>query len=317
MRKDLRAFARGPNLDFTMFQRRTSTRTKKSRQRMLSLKVSSPRIVFFDFIKMGGKAVKFGLLIGAMIGVGAALNLGWEKLFVENEEFTINDLPLKTFDGNDPRFLTHGRMLEKTGLDPRATIFAVDTDELAASLAELPELTAAKVSRRLPGTLKIEIEERQPVAWVACRSLGIRERDRDLGLLLDENGVPFRCASDLLWEFASGLPVLLTAEAEAGQIVEGEPVSHPGIKYALDLIKLSTDKLVGIERPAWVVVKDEITLEMQTMGGVRATLSYYDLERQLSDFSKLVSHAQARGKELGEVNLIPRRFVPVQYRGNL
>lgn len=284
---------------------------------MLSLKVSSPRIVFFDFVKMGGKILKYGVILGAMVGVGAALNFGWQKLFVENEEFTISEMPMKTFEGEEPRFLTHGRMLEKTGLDPQATIFSLDTDALSASLEELPELIRAKVSRRLPGTLKIEIQERQPVAWVACRSLGIRERDRNLGLLIDENGVPFKCASDALWEFAQNLPVLLTGQAEADQIVEGDPITHPGLKYAFELVQMASDSLVGIERPAWVVVKDEITLEMKTLGGIHATLSYYDLKRQLTDFSKLVSHAQAHGKELDQVNLIPRRFVPVHYRGNL
>ncbi|YCM44440.1 FtsQ-type POTRA domain-containing protein [Verrucomicrobiaceae bacterium 227] len=303
-----------------MFQRRTSNRTPKSRQRMLSLKVSSPRIVFFDFLKFGGKFLKLGAIVTIMVGVGAGLSFGWQKLFVENDDFTISDFSLKTFDGKDPRFLTHARMLEQTGLDrlePDATIFSLDTDVLAAALEGLPELTGAKVSRRLPGTLKIEVQERQPVAWVACRSLGIRERDRDLGLLVDSEGIPFKCASKTLWEYAEKLPVVLVGKMGDEKIIEGTPIEHRGLNYAFELIRIASESLVGIEKPAWVVVKDEITLEMKTLGGIHATLSYYDLNRQLTDFSKLVSHAQARGKELERVNLIPRRFVPVHYRGNL
>jgi hypothetical protein len=300
-----------------MFQRRTSTRTPKSRQRMLSLKVSSPRIVFFDFLKVGGKCLKLGFIVTAMVGVGFGLSLGWQKLFVENDEFTITELSLKTFEGGGPRFLTHDRMLEQTGLDPDSTIFSLDTDALAATLESLPELTGAKVSRRLPGTLKIEVQERQPVAWLACRSLGVRERDRDLGLLIDAEGIPFRCSSEKLWEFSETLPVILVSEMGEEKLVEGRAIEHRGVNYAFDLIEIASEVLVGIEKPAWVVVKDEITLEMKTLGGVHATLSYYDLNRQLTDFSKLVSHAQARGKELDRVNLIPRRFVPVHYRGNL
>ena len=300
-----------------MFHRRTSNRTPKSRQRMLSLKVSSPRIIFYDLVKVGVRCLKVGLLVAIMVGVGFGLSLGWQKLFVENDEFTISELSLKTFDGGAPRFLTHARMLEETGLDPDATIFSLDTDALAERLESLPELTGARVSRRLPGTLKIEVEERRPVAWVACRSLGIRERDRDLGLLIDVEGIPFKCSSEKLWEYAESLPVVLAGDLGDEKIVEGKPIEHRGLNYAFDAIKIASELLVGIERPAWVVVKDEITLEMKTLGGVHATLSYYDLHPQLTDFSKLVSHAQARGKELDRVNLIPRRFVPVHYRGNL
>ena len=75
-------------------------------------------------------------------------------------------LSLKTFDGETPQFLTHARMLAQTGLDPDATIFSLDTEALAIQLESLPELTGAKVSRRLPGTLKIEVQERH------ARSLG-------------------------------------------------------------------------------------------------------------------------------------------------
>ena len=284
---------------------------------MLSLKVSSPRIVFFDTLKFGARFLKIALIVVAMVGVGAGLNLGWQKLFVENAEFTISEISLKTFDGKEPRFLTHARFLEKTELETDATIFSLDTEELAAILEGLPELTEVKVSRRLPGTLKVEVRERQPVAWLACRALGIRERDRHLGLLVDSTGIPFRCASETLWKYAEKLPVILATDASEGDIVEGEVIKHRGLTYSLELVQIASAKLVGIEKPAWVMVKDEITLEMKTLGGIEATLSYYGLERQLSDFSKLVSHAQARGKELEKVNLIPERFIPVHYRANL
>jgi len=300
-----------------MLQRHTSSRTKKSRQRMLSLKVSSPRIVFLDFLKVGTKAVKYSLLVALMVGVGAILNFGWQKLFVENEEFTINELPLKTFDGKEPRFLSHERIVKKAGLDPQATIFAIDADELRAALEQLPELTSAKVSRRLPGTLKIEVAEREPVAWIACPALGIRERDRELGLLVDRDGIAFQCASDALWAFAQKLPVLTTSAADSEQIVERQPVSDKGLQYALKLIELSSSHLADDQRLMRIEIKDEIILEAKTIDGISLTFSFYDLERQVSDFSDILAHAQYSGRELKKINLIPRRFVPVQYQRNL
>lgn len=297
-----------------MFSRRTSGRTRKSRQRMLALKVSSPRILMFDCLKFASRFFKLGLAMLAMVGVGFGLSYGWKKLFVENDDFLVSQINLTTMEGEETMFVTHERLMERCGIDANETIFSLDTDQLEESLLELPEITGAKVSRRLPGILKVEVSERRPVAWVACRSLGIKERSRESGFLVDENNIPFVCGSDELWSYAESLPVVMVRSAGKNEIVEGEPISHEGLGYALKLIQLAEEILVGVEKPAWVVVKDEIMLEMKTLGGVVATLSYFDQRRQLESLSKLTSHAREQGKDLAQVNLIPRRFVPVNYR---
>ena len=299
-----------------MFQRRTSRRrTRESRDRMLALKVQSPRIMFFDFLKLSGRFMKFGLILVAVMALGFAGRLGWEELFVKNtEEFGIKEVPLTDFEGEAPRFLTHSRIVETTGLDLNASIFALDTDELEETLRNLPETTEARVTRRLPGTLKIEVSERMPVAWLDCDQLGIVQRNRTSGLLIDENGVPFKCASETLWSFSERLPVIRVLEAEDHEIMAGREIKHAGLKYALDLVNLASNSMEGMERPAWVIVKDEITLEMMTLGRTIATLSYYEQEHQLEKLTKLVSHARAKGRELASVNLIPDRFIPVKYR---
>ena len=297
-----------------MFSRRTSTRTRKSRERMLHLKVNSPRIMFFDCVKFCARFMKVGVAILAMVGVGIGSSYGWQKLFVENSEFEIDELKIQTLDGGETRFLTEKRCVSKTGIDLNKTIFAIDTDELQASIEALPEIKSAKVSRRLPGVLKIEVEERHPVAWVACRSLKIKERDRESGLLVDEEGIAFRCDSAELWKVGEKLPVVMVQSAESSQIEDGRSIEHKGLNFALELVKRANDKFEGIERPAWVVVKDEIMLEMKTLNGTLATFSYYDQERQIKNLVKLVSHAELQGKSLAKVNLIPRRFVPIHYR---
>lgn len=302
--------------EFPMFQRRTSRRrTRESRDRMLALKVKSPRIMLFDFLKLGGRFVKFGLILVAVMALGFAGRLGWEELFVKNtEEFGIKEVPLTDFEGEAPRFLTHSRIVATTGLDLDASIFALDTDEIEETLKNLPETTEARVTRRLPGTLKIEISERTPVAWLDCDRLGIVQRDRAAGLLIDEAGIPFKCASQNLWDYAERLPVIRVLQAEDYEIQEGQEIKHKGLQYALDLVNLASASMEGFERPAWVIVKDEITLEMMTLGRTIATLSYFEQERQLEKLTQLVSHARAKGRELKSVNLIPERFIPVEYR---
>jgi hypothetical protein len=281
---------------------------------MMHLKVTSPRIVFFDFLRFTGRFFKLGLALVVMVGVGVALGFGWQKLFVENKEFVIRKVEIHQPGGEETRFLTHGRLVKKTGLDLEKTIFAVDTGELAEALAALPEISSAKVNRRLPGTLKIEVTERVPIAWLACDSLGIEGCDRAAGLLVGSDGVPFRCDSVKLWEFAKKLPVVSVEQADEGAIREGEALEHRGLSFALDLVKLANKIQAESQRPALVRVKDEILLEMVTRSGVIATMSYYDQEEQLQRLAKLTLHAQRKKQELDRVNLIPRRFVPVHYK---
>jgi len=249
-----------------------------------------------------------------MLCVGFGLSYGWQKLFVENDEFLVQNVSLQTMEGEDTAFLNHARLVAQTKLDPAATIFSIDTDELQDLLLALPEITEAKISRRLPGVLKVEVKERRPLAWVACRSLGIQERDRDSGLLVDVDGVVFPCASEALWDYADRLPVIMVPSADPSEIIEGEALTHQGLNYALDLVKRAEESLSGQDALAWVVVKDEIMLEMKTLSGVKATMSYYEQDRQVKNFVRLIAHAEDQGKSLAEVNLIPRRFVPVHYR---
>ena len=258
--------------------------------------------------------MKLGLALILMVGVGFGLGLCWQKLFVENDEFTISDVQIRTLDGEDARFLTRKRIQQRSGLSLDQTIFAIDVEELEVSLQALPEIKSVSISRRLPGILRVEIEERQPVAWLVCRSLGIVEHDRAEGLLVDEDGIPFKCDSEELWLATKKLPAVMVHRASEGEIVEGEAIEHKGLKAALDLVKLTNRKLEGRDLPAWVVVKDEIILEMKTLDGLLTTLSYYDQERQIENLTKALKHARAQQKTLATANLIPRRNIPVHYR---
>lgn len=280
---------------------------------MLHLKVSSPRIVFFDCLRYLGRSVKIALALAAMVGLGVALRYGWQKLFVENQEFVFKEARISTDEGKEARFLTYARFKEKTGLDLKKTIFAIDTDEMAEALAALPEIKSANVTRRLPGILKVTVSEREPAAWLACPSLNLPGRDRARGLLVDRDGVPFRCDSDELWQFCEELPVILIPVVDQNEISEGVAISHLGLTKALALINLAPGKLETGEQPARVLVKDEILLEMKTRNGTVATLSYYDHERQLENLVKVISHATRRGKDLAQVNLIPKDDIPVHY----
>jgi len=282
---------------------------------MLELRVNSPRILLFDAVKVSGKLLKLGILAAIVMGIGFVGHLGYQKMFIDNQEFALREIPVTTAEGEEPQFMTISRILETTGIDPRASIFAFDIDEVEESLGQLPELSGATVTRRLPDILKVQISERIPVAWLACPSLGIEERSVEKGLLVDSSGFAFRCTTKPLADFAAELPVVFASVLPAGAIVSGEKIDHEGLSHALELAQNADALLKGDDLPSWVMVKDGIMLEMMTIGGTRSTFSYFDQEHQLAKFRKSMAHARSSGRELATINLIPDRYVPVTYRG--
>jgi cell division protein FtsQ len=73
-------------------------------------------------------------------------------------------------------------------------LLAIDTDAVATRVARHPWIAAAKVSRHLPSTLKIELTERRAMAMVAIDGL----------YLVDETGRPFKRAR---MDEGDGLPI--------------------------------------------------------------------------------------------------------------
>ena len=275
--------------------------------------MNSPRILFCDAIKLSGRLFKLLMVAAVVIAIGVVSRIGYQKFFIENQDFALKEMSFETESGGEPRFLTRARIIETTAIEASGSIFAFDVDEVEAQLLALPEISSATVNRRLPGTLKIKITERVPVAWLACPSRGIEERNISNGLLVDQSGIAFPCATEPLANFAVNLPVVFAGKLPDGAIVEGQKINHEGLRYALEFAIKADLSLSGSDLPDWVMVKDEITLEMRTVGGTRCTISYFDPDAQIERLKNLSMHARDSGRQLATINLIPKRFVPVTY----
>jgi hypothetical protein len=182
-------------------------------------------------------------------------------------------------------------------------------------LLEYPCIVSADLSRRLPGTLRVRIEERVPVAWLECLPLGIVGRSPESGLLVDAGGVCFPCVP--WWEeTARALPVILVSQAEEGDVTIGKSLRHHEARRALELIKVSREVLAGGELALPVVaVRNDYSLVAATNTGVLATFGMYEHERQIGDLVTLAAHTAREGDVMTAVNLIPERNIPVKFAG--
>lgn len=252
------------------------------------------------------------LLAGALLaGVGWGVQEGLREFFIENNEFRLRYVDLET-DGE----MTAEHFGELTGLDPDSSIFGFDLRKLKEQLLERPGIERVELGRRLPGTLRVKVEERKPIAWLECRPLGIIGRNPVAGILLDKSGVCFPC--DAWWEEKAGLlPVLLVSQVEEGDITIGKEIRHHQARRGLELIRLAQEKLGEAEWSLPVVaVRNDYSLEAITSTGVLATFGMHDHKEQLENLITLLRVTTKEGESMAMVNLIPRRNIPVVTSGS-
>lgn len=112
-------------------------------------------------------------------------------------------------------------ILALTGVAEGDRLLALDTDALAARITEHPWVAEARVSRRLPATLLIDVVERRAQAAVNLGGL----------YLIDEAGRPFKRATAAE---AVGLPVI--TGIERSQYVDHRQSCEAAFREALTIV---------------------------------------------------------------------------------
>lgn len=275
----------------------------------LHIKVTSPRILMYQVLRGMAKGIKFAVFIvltGLIVYGGYR---GVEHLFLGNEKYRLQEIDLQT-NGH----LDHSRVVNLAGIDLEATIFAVDTEKVRENLNALPEVVGCVVERRLPGTLKIKIEERVPVVWIKCESLGFPGR-RDGGILADANGITFPCEGGL-WEASQDLPVIDLNMAKSEDFHHGSKTQHSDLLRALHLIKtFYAGDLREEWLPARVTLVNDYSMEVIANDDSRAIFGMYDHQRQLDDYLTIREHSLKTRRMVKHVNLMPHKNIPVKFAG--
>lgn len=136
-------------------------------------------------LKWGGMALGVAAIIGGIPwwawqaghierGQKAVATLATE--ITSSHGFTVQDVSL-----TGRHYESRARILKAVGLKRGTPIFSVSPEDIRTRLKSLPWIDEARVVRRLPDTVNIAIEERQPMAlWQRKRKL----------VLIDTNGKP-------------------------------------------------------------------------------------------------------------------------------
>lgn len=291
-----------------MFKKTNTRYTHRRSDHMLHLRVSSPRIVFFQSRKAVWGIFKLCCVLSLLVAGGVYGTQYIRNHFLTNPEFSIRHLELST-DG----FLNEGQVAKIAGIDPNGTIFSFDIDDAEARLLERPEVVRAVIERRLPGTVKITLSERVPVAWVACSKLGLAGRNPFSGILVDADGVIFTCQGNL-WDVARNLPVIEIKEAEKHEFQLGQQMTHKNAARALSLIDSINSAVNGEWNVKRVAVANFYSLVVTSSDNVEATFGMYEHERQLNDLLAAREHAKQTGRTLKWINLLPKHNIPGNFK---
>jgi hypothetical protein len=292
-----------------MFKRRTTNSRQKSRMKRLEVRVMSPRIAWFGFLRVCGKAVKLCILLGLIGGAGWGGWLGIQKVFLKNPEFQLQRLLL-----NPNQALDEPALVEAGGIDLRANLFSLDLEAIRQRLVSRPEIAAAKVERHLPSTLAVTLEVRTPRAWIALKSEDLSNERRVGGLLVDGFGIVYPCP-ELQWDEAKELPMMVIPAAMAGQLIAGQPFDHPELQRCMRL--LDTAIAAAPEATQWIDRLEQVnawSVLLTTRHGTVATFGFENQTRQMGDFMLALDHASREGYAIATISLIPQRNIPITLR---
>ena len=302
-------------------RRKTTTLQRNTRQggdlQRLHIKVSSPRIVMYQVMRGMSKGVKcfLCLLLVSLALFGSYA--GIKTLFLGNQKYQIKEIELQTNGSID-----HARVVDLGKLDLDANLFAVNTKDVRNRLSDLPEVVSCEVERRLPGTLKIDIHERVPYAWLKCEDIGFLGR-QDQGVLVDENGITFPCVG-AMWQISKNLPVIEIRDALVENFEHGVRAKHVDLMRALHLMK--TIKASDVREqwlPKHITLVNDYSMEVLCHDESKAIFGMYEHERQVEDFITIHEHCLAENIKNGgaeakykiqQMNLIPRKNIPVKFK---
>ncbi|QQL46071.1 cell division protein FtsQ/DivIB [Sulfuriroseicoccus oceanibius] len=258
---------------------------------------------------MARSLFKGGLILLALLLSVVMVKHAFHRMLFRNDHFALRHVEFST-NGKTGR----AKVMEKLEENGRIeNLLMLDLAEMERTLeTELPTVADARISRELPGTLVIELKERQPVAWLSCPQLGIRPRSSTCGQLVDAEGYAVAC-DRLRVEYMS-FPVIEVADIPA--VVTGRPIDSPLLLSALEALSEGGEQLMP-QRTSITEIRavNDYSLLVVLESGEEAIISVDDVETDMERFAYAFAEL-SRGADDGRswrVNLLAQHNVPVQF----
>lgn len=291
-------------------RRKTSPSKRRRHNHILEVRVTSPRILWFSFLRFLFRIAKFAFLLALIAGIAWGGWLAIRKTFHKNPDFRLTFVDL-----NQNPVIDELQFTQIAGIDLSAqpTVFDVHPARVKAALLSQPGIETASVRRDLPNALVVRITPRTPQAWIAPENATETIRQSG-GMLVDAKGFLFPCTEKQL-ETAQFLPVFHLSGKD--QTNGSRQITGAEIERCFRLLDSAARADAGAPRQIESIRQANAwSMELVTRDGITATFSFGGHDDQIARFRLAIEHAAAKGTSISTINLIPRHNVPFTTRNS-
>jgi len=284
------------------FQRKSKNRRLGRSQNLLKVTLRSAQVRASRIRRV---ALALGVTFGTVIGLYALWRTGeWtlDRFVYENPAFAVQTVEVRT-DG----VIAPEQLRRWSGVRPGQNLFALDLARVKRELELVPRIQTASVERRLPGTLRLRVTEREPVAQVNLPRPRAGGGVDPVVFQLDADGfvmLPLdprqRAAPPAQPD--EDLPLILgvnVSQLQPGRRVEAAPV-----QAALRLIgAFAATPLAGAVELRRVDVSQPGVLVVTSGQGSEVTFGLDDFDRQLQRWWKVHAECLKLNKSIASLDL--------------
>lgn len=228
-----------------------------------------------------GRTVLRGLVL-----LGALGSLAWIGLQLDAWASTSPHFALRTVKVQGLRRATEKELLRLAGVAPGTNLWSLDPSAVAQTMSAHPWVRTVEVTRSLPDTLQLRVEERTPVALASLGDLYV----------VDADGAPFKRVSP-----ADSLDLPLLTGVTREQAEKDPAGTAVRLREALGVVDIYQR---AFERPRLSEIQlGEAGFELITAEGVRVVLGRDDLDGQLRRLQRIRDELQHRGLAAAAIHL--------------
>jgi cell division septal protein FtsQ len=296
---------------FHWLQRKPKNRRASEREFLLDVKLraSQGRAKRMRILGIGMSAIFILTVVGLVLWRGGHWLL--DRLIYKNDTFGIRQIDVQT-DG----VLTAETIRQWAMVKAGQNLMALDLMSVKRDLELQPPIESVAVERVLPGTLKLSVSEREPIAQTIV-TLGrtggglaqaIYDFDRECYTMKP---------LDPRWRTApppanERLPILVGVQA--GDVQLGRPAESPQIRAALRLLlEFDHSPMAGMVELQRVNVSVPEVLQVTTSQGAEVTFSLSHFDTQLRRWRLIYDQYQKWGKAIVSLDLSIANNLPVRW----
>lgn len=233
-----------------------------------------------------------------------------QNIFFDDQSYALRKIEIQT-DG----LLTTDEIQRRAGVKPGQNLINLDLARIKRELERVPMIRSVTLERALPGTLRLRVTERLPVAESQLTRTRPDGSVQFTTYRLDAEGMVMPL-TDPRQPPPGTAPVQypLILGLDPAELVPGQKVrSHPA-RAALRLVAAFEESaMLGVDDLQRVEVVSPDILQVSTYLGAQVTFATVNLERQLARWRVVFDFGQSRQLHLAALDLAVTNNVPARW----